>query len=234
MKYHNTSGRKRQTKKRGGTTSTNGKREKVVKTLKQQSAKQAATRTQDNQHRITAIINRIRQYNDANPEERIAEKYGVRALTSKKNTHYTNEQLTDPYDSNYLNDTELYKLYVEYKKVIAERRKQLRHITTEGKNLRKKSVNNEVNKERISPVASLIKPFTDPDGNPSDYPFSDKKYVDKRELNILYDRHRTSPQYLFDLDNILKTPPKTPPINYGDDYDVIDGMFDTPKKSPKK
>ena len=255
MKYHNTSGRKRQTKKRGGTKSKNVKPKKVVKTLKQQSAQQAATRTQDNQHRKTAIINRIKQYNnDANHEQQIAEKFGVRALTSNENTRYTNEQFSDPNDSKYLNDTEFYELYNKHKKLIADQRRNNRDKVRENKrenNHKHKRENKRENKAKSSSPVASSSTFIGPDGNQSAYPFSNRTYDSEREIDILSgdmpNSPTTSPQNLFhDLNYFLKTPPKTPPktspktppktppINYGDEYDLIDGMFDTPKKNHPK
>ena len=233
MKSNNTSCRKRQTKKRGGTP---GKNEKTQKTQKTQKTPKTQKRqsSQQKQDRIIVITNRIRQYNYANPEKMIAEKYGVRALTSKNNNEYTNKQLTDPNDSNYLNDTELYNLYEEHKKVTAEHRKQLRYSTAGKQNLCKNPLNNEVDKERLSPVKSLIKPFIDPDGNQSAYPFSDKKYVPTREIGILSsvmsNSPKTSPLDLFNDLNIPKTPPKTPIIDYRDDDDFSDMFDNTPNK----
>ena len=261
MKYHNTSGGKRKTKKRGGTKSTksikkSAKPQQIVKTQKQQYAQQAALQKQQHQDRRSEIINRIKKYNLDNPENMIAEKFGVRALTSKINNKYTNEQFSDTNNSEYLTDEKLYNLYKEHKQVTADKRKDIRH-NKRGENAslsshKRKDIrhNNRVeNASLSSPVSSLRQPFIAPDGNPNDYPFSDKKYNNKREIGLLTDDNfipnspTTSPQDLFhDLKYILKTPPKTspktspktPPINYGDDYDVIDGMFDTPKNHHPK
>ena len=250
MKYHNTSGGKRKTKKRGGTKSTNAKPQKVVKTLKQQYAQQATQQKQEKLDRRGAITNRIKKYNLDNPEKLIAEKYGARALTSKNNNQYTNEQFTDTNNSYYLTDAKLYNLYEDHKYDTAVQRKGARVKDRENKE--KSSSTSSRVKERknkaksSSPVASLRQPFIDLDGNPSAYPFSDKKYDRKRESgllsgnNVMPNSPTTSPQDLFnDLNYIIKTPPKTspktspktPPIDYSDDYAVIDGMFDTPKKN---
>jgi hypothetical protein len=232
MKYNNKSGGKRKTKKRGGTKSTNAKPQKVVKTLKQQSAQQAAQQKQQREDRKEAIKNRIKEYNKAHSGKPIAEKYGFRALISKDNNKYTNQQITD------LTDRTLYKLYNKHKLVTATKRSELRDKNSnkkrdefddefddyKQKSTRKSIKNTSVLTSPVSPVSSLRQPFTDPDGNPSDYPFSAKKYNDEQEMGLL-NSPTTYPQDLFNEFNYI---PKTPPINY--DYENYDDMFDTPKK----
>lgn len=228
MKYNNTFGGKRQTKKRGGTKSKNAKSKKAVKTEKQQ---QAAEEKQQRQDRKEAIINRIKEYNKANSGKLIAEKYGFRALTSKDINKYTNQQITD------LTDRTLYNLYNKHKLVTATKRSELRRKNSNKKrdefddefdDYKQKSTRKSIKNTSalISPVSSLRQPFTDPDGNPSDYPFSNKKINDKNEKGLLaeriFDSPIPSPHNLF---NELNYIPKTPPINYDDNYD---DMFDTP------
>jgi hypothetical protein len=235
MKYNNTFGGKRQTKKRGGTKSKNAKSKKAVKTEKQQ---QAAEEKQQRQDRNEAIINRIKEYNKANSGKLIAEKYGFRALNTKDNNKYTNQQITD------LTDRTLYNLYNKHKLVTATKRSELRHKNSnkkrdefdefddyKQKSTRKSIKNTSALKSPVSPVSSLRQPFTDPDGNPSDYPFSNKKINDKNEKGLLAERIFDSPTtYPQDLFNEFNYIPKTPPINYYDEN--YDDMFDTPN-SPK-
>lgn len=222
MKHNNISGGKRKTKKRGGTTEQTEKPKKVVKTKK--NKKNA---------RNDAIIARINLYNHMNPTEKIAVNYGLRTFNSGNNRSIIAEQFSDSNYNGYLHNNDLYKKYSLYKELITGQRQKTRKLEKINK---QKSLGNTP----PSPVASLRQPFIDLDGNPSAYPFSDKKVTDKNEKRLAGNNNfminspynPSIPTDLFnDLNYILPPSPNSLPT----EDDSYSDMFDTPKKeSPKK